>query len=146
MDSHPLPNPNEQRRGEYRVPDLSPLGQCRSCHAPILWTTTVNKKPIPLSAATIRTDAHGVRWAVNHFSDCPQADQHRQGGYQAVDMEPRSSSDNPKMDPAPGSKVVLRDIRGLPDYLDQHRLVVVGSTVTSAGNCRLIVELQTRKA
>ena len=99
MSSHPLPNPNEPRKGEYRVPDLAQLSQCRSCHAPILWTTTINRKPIPLSAATIRTDAQGVRWAINHFSDCPQAGQHRQDSHQAVDLEPRLSSDNPKTRP-----------------------------------------------
>ena len=136
---------NEPRKGEYRVPDLAPLSRCSSCHAPIIWTTTANRKHIPLAVATIRTDAQGVRWAVNHFSDCPQADQHRQGGYQAVDLGPRSPSDNPKA-PTPGSKVILRDIRGLPDYLDQHHLVVTGSTVTNAGKGRLIVELQTREA
>lgn len=38
------------------------------------------------------------------------------------------------------------DLRDLPDYLARHRLVVTGSTVTDAGNGRLHIELQTRKA
>jgi len=81
---------NEPRKGEYRVPDLAPLSRCSSCHAPIIWTTTANRKHIPLAVATIRTDAQGVRWAVNHFSDCPHAEEHRQGGYQAVGPRPEN--------------------------------------------------------
>ena len=150
MNSHPSPNPNEPRKGEYRVPDRAPLSRCSSCHAPIIWTTTANRKQIPLAVATVRTDAQGVRWAVNHFSDCPHAEEHRQGGYQAVGPRPENQKTRPcrapGVAPTPGSKVVLRDIRGLPDYLDQHHLVVVGSTVTDAGNCRLLIELETRKA
>lgn len=135
----------DARKGEYRVPDRAPLSRCRSCHAPLLWTTTAAKRPIPLSAATIRTDAQGVRWALNHFADCPNVGQHRQSGYQAVDLG-SLSSDIPKIAPEPGSKIILRDIRDLPDYLASRHLVVTDSTVKSAGNCRLIVELKTRKA
>jgi hypothetical protein len=122
------------RPGEYRVPDPAQLVQCHSCHAPIYWVrTSKNGKPIPLSAATVRTDAFGVRWAITHFADCPSASQHHKPGL-AAGAAPT------------GATLGAMDLRYLPDYLARHRLVVTGSTVTDAGNGRLHIELQTRKA
>lgn len=41
---------------------FSSIGECRSCHAPIAWTTTPNGKAAPLDP-----DGH------SHFATCPQA-------------------------------------------------------------------------
>jgi len=112
----------ESRKGEYRVPGQARLSECRSCHAPIIWARTGNDKPIPLSVASIRTDEHGIRWALSHFADCPNAAVHRS--------------------PAPATTLDLRD---LPEYLRRHGLVVASSTIRDDGNGRLIVELFTRR-
>jgi hypothetical protein len=69
--------PNVERPGEYPVPASYRLARCRSCQAVIVWTTTATGRPVPLSMATLRTDSTGQRFALNHFSDCPHAGQHR---------------------------------------------------------------------
>ena len=125
---NPSPISNHARPGEYRVPDRAHPTECSTCHAPILWTrTSKNGRPIPLSAATIRTDECGRRWALNHFADCPNAAQHRR-------------------QTAPAQFAIVLNLRDLPDYLERQGLVIVSSTVTDGGNGRLLVELQTRKA
>lgn len=130
-------NFKDSRPGEYRVSDQAQLTQCRSCHAPIYWThMSKNGRPIPLSAATIRLDAFGARYALNHFSDCPNAQQHRR-----TDAPASDESSAPVASALPG----VVDLRDLPAYLARHHLVVTGSTVTDAGDGRLHVELQTRR-
>ena len=52
-----------------KVPDgyeVSDLGTCRSCDAPMLWLITPKGHRMPWSLA-----------GVSHFSDCPNARQHR---------------------------------------------------------------------
>lgn len=64
--------PPGPRHGEYLVPDGAEIARCASCEAEIVWTRTSGERPIPLSVATIqRRDEK--RWALSHFSDCPQA-------------------------------------------------------------------------
>ena len=108
---------NHARPCEYRVPIQAPPGECRSCHAPIIWATTRSGKAIPLSVSTIRTDEQGQRWALTHFADCPNSAQRQ----------------------------VVQYLYDLPDYLERHGLVVVGSTMTDDGNGKLLITLQTRK-
>ena len=115
------------RPGEYRVPDRAPLSRCSSCHMPIVWTTTAGHKPIPLSVASLRTDERGARWALNHFSDCPNAKQHR-----------RKPGAKPNDKPA-------MDLRDLPDYLYRHGLVITCSELMDNGDGTLTVEMHTRK-
>jgi len=119
------------RPGEYRVPDRAPLSRCRSCHAPIVWTKTPRNQSIPLSVASLRTDGQGARWAINHFTDCPNAAQHR------AKRAPTAKAD--------GHQPAM-DLRDLPDYLQRNGLVITGSTLTDDGNGKLTVEMQTRKA
>lgn len=63
--------PAGPRRGEYLVPDGATVARCASCEAEIVWTHTAGERPIPLSIATIQR-RDGQRWALSHFSDCPQ--------------------------------------------------------------------------
>jgi len=123
---NPSPISNHARPCEYRVPIQSPPGECRSCHAPIIWATTRSGKAIPLSVSTIRTDEQGQRWALTHFADCPSAAQHR----------------NPV---PPSADAVQINLMDLPAYMADHRLVVTHSTITDNGNGILIVELFTRQ-
>jgi hypothetical protein len=58
------------RPGEYAVPNGSEETVCRSCSAPIAWITTDKGKAMPLSLRTARS-IDGVRYATNHFADCP---------------------------------------------------------------------------
>ena len=60
------------RKGEYLVPEGKPVQTCDSCGAQIVWTRTRNKKPIPLSVATIER-REGIAYALSHFADCPDA-------------------------------------------------------------------------
>lgn len=60
-------------------------GVCRSCGQPIVWAVTERGRRMPLSKATERrafiVDEHEIARSVitydSHFSDCPNADQHR---------------------------------------------------------------------
>lgn len=69
---------NEQRDmfgariGEYEVPSNAQHGTCRSCGAMMVWVQTVKQRAMPLSVATIET-RDGVRYALPHFVDCPEA-------------------------------------------------------------------------
>ena len=131
MNELPVPDPNA-RLGEYIVPAGATVSHCRSCQTEIVWVKTGTGANMPLSLATVRVDYYGRRWALNHFSDCPNAAQHRRP------PAPARPAANPSGKPI--------DIRDLPDYLERHHLVVVSSTVTDDGKGKLIVELQTMLA
>jgi len=122
------------RANEYHVPDTAPrpaardfaarqaseVGSfCHSCHAAILWTTTANGKPIPLSVASIRTDGEGTRWALSHFADCPNAAGHRKADL-ATPATTRATSPTPK--PAIGSTTQTVNLLDLADYLNRYGL------------------------
>jgi hypothetical protein len=62
----------EPRKGEQLIPAGARHGQCRSCQADIIWISTANGRPMPLSTATIE-ERDGQRWALSHFSDCPHS-------------------------------------------------------------------------
>jgi hypothetical protein len=70
-------NDPHARAGEYIIPDNAHVTHCKSCNAAVIWTTTATGAAIPLSVTTIRLDADGRRRALSHFSDCPNAKQHR---------------------------------------------------------------------
>ncbi len=75
------------RRGEYPVPDSAKISHCKSCGAKIYWTTTENRRPVPLSAATVEED-DGGRYALVHWADCPHASEHRAGCPVAASSHP----------------------------------------------------------
>jgi hypothetical protein len=60
------------RKGEYLVPDGAKVTTYASCGASIVWTTTEQRRYIPLSLATVE-EREGKRYALTHFSDCPHA-------------------------------------------------------------------------
>lgn len=76
-DAHPelcpacTPPAPEPRKGEYLIPAGARAGSCRSCGADVLWITTAKGSAMPLSVATIE-ERDGERYALSHFSDCPQ--------------------------------------------------------------------------
>jgi len=132
MNPSPSTRDPAARRGEYRVPANPSLGECRSCHAPIIWVrTSKNGKPIPLSAATLRTDEQGQQWALNHFVDCPDAAQHRRAESPVAP------------NPLQGDNAVRIDLIDLPAYMRARNLIVTHSTITDNGNGVLTVELFT---
>jgi len=65
------------RLGEYEVPNDAEPDCCHSCSAPILWIRTLNNKFMPISVATLEQDLGGRRFGLSHFTDCPNAKQHR---------------------------------------------------------------------
>ena len=60
------------RPNEYPIPVAAALSRCGSCGAGMVWVKTAKGKAMPLSAATIE-EREGVRYALPHFVDCPQA-------------------------------------------------------------------------
>lgn len=60
------------RVGEYAIPSHYHEAVCHSCGAPMIFIRTRNGKAMPLSAATIEV-RDGVRYALTHFADCPDA-------------------------------------------------------------------------
>lgn len=54
---------------------------CKSCDAPIYWVKIQTRagavRTMPLSEATAQRDASGAVYMASHFSDCPNAEQHR---------------------------------------------------------------------
>jgi hypothetical protein len=60
------------RKNEYIVPDSATPTTCRSCGAGMVFIKTANGKALPLSVATIQ-ERDGQRWALAHFSDCPNS-------------------------------------------------------------------------
>jgi hypothetical protein len=61
----------EPRKGEQLIPAGARHGQCRSCQADVIWISTANGRPMPLSIATIE-ERDGQRFALPHFVNCPQ--------------------------------------------------------------------------
>jgi hypothetical protein len=67
-------------------------GECRSCHAPVLWAKTVAGKDMPLDPAPVdngninlqagiaRYVDPGAGQYVSHFATCPQGKTWRKGG------------------------------------------------------------------
>lgn len=119
------------RLGEYLIPPKARPVLCKSCQAQIVWTKTGTGADMPLSLATARIGADGLRYALTHFADCRNAAQHRRP------PAPR--------EPAADSKLVTVDLRDLPNYLERNHLVVVGSTIDDDGHGRLIITLQTKR-
>ncbi len=68
----PAPDP-ARRRGEYVVPRGRAIKYCASCGRPIVWVPTKAGKKMPLSVKTVRTDKEGMKWALSHWTDCPQS-------------------------------------------------------------------------
>ena len=135
MSENRLPDPNA-RRGEYLVPGNARVTRC-ACGAQIAWGKTHTGADIPLSLATVRLGADGQRYALNHFADCSQAARYRKPRGPSVDrMTPAGS---------PATTGVPVDLRDLPDYLERHHLVVIGSTIADDGNGKLLITLQTRR-
>ena len=62
----------KQRAGEYKLPEGAVVMHCRSCGQACIWTKTVHGKMVLLSLATVE-ERDGIRYALVHFSDCPQA-------------------------------------------------------------------------
>lgn len=60
------------RRGEYELPEHATPTTCRSCGASMVFVRTAQGKALPLSLATVE-EREGKRWALAHFSDCPNA-------------------------------------------------------------------------
>ena len=81
LPPQPTPQPDAPdrtpRRGEIQVSGNDTPDCCYSCGAPILWHHTKTGRAIPLSVRTIEQDAGGRRFALSHFADCPNANQHR---------------------------------------------------------------------
>ena len=60
------------RKGEYELPAHAQLRTCHTCNAPVVRIQTAKKRFMPLSIATIEERA-GVKYALSHFIDCPDA-------------------------------------------------------------------------
>ena len=86
----------EPRAGEYPVPTNARTTKC-VCGALIIWTKTDNGSAMPLSAATVREDELGQKFALPHFTDCPNAKQFRKPKQHAPSLKPaRPTSPSPK--------------------------------------------------
>jgi len=64
------------RPGELILPEHAFPTRCESCGAEIVWQRTRRGKLTPLSVATTE-ERWGVKYALPHWADCPQADQWR---------------------------------------------------------------------
>jgi hypothetical protein len=60
------------RPGEYPLPANAFPAKCASCGMAIVFCRTAAGKQIPLSLATVE-EREGIKYAVTHFADCPQA-------------------------------------------------------------------------
>lgn len=60
-----------RRGGEYPLPEHGRTAYCKSCGASIVWIKTEAGRPLPLDLRTAETRC-GVRYALNHFSTCPE--------------------------------------------------------------------------
>lgn len=77
----PMPTMNrEPRKGEVEVTPADTHDTCKSCGAAILWHKFEHGPYLPLSIRTIEQDAGGRRFALSHFTDCPNARAHRGKG------------------------------------------------------------------
>ena len=63
-----------ERAGEYPISAEAHVARCKSCQALIVWARTEGGRAIPLSLATVE-ERGGVRYALTHFADCPEAKQ-----------------------------------------------------------------------
>jgi hypothetical protein len=66
------PPVSDARKGEYEVPQHARQGHCRSCDAPVIWTTGARGGHVPLSVASI-VERDGKQFALSHFADCKHA-------------------------------------------------------------------------
>lgn len=64
------------RSHEYVLPAAPYVSRCGSCNAPMAWTKTKAGNAVPLSLATVE-ERDGVKYAVSHFCDCPNANEWR---------------------------------------------------------------------
>ena len=62
------------RHGEYELPEDAYVTRCASCGAGMAFVKTANGKAMPLSLATVET-RDNVKYALPHWTDCPQAKQ-----------------------------------------------------------------------
>ena len=60
------------RPGEYELPPNAHPTRCASCGMGMTFVRTKGGKMMPLSLATVE-ERDGVRYALPHFIDCPQA-------------------------------------------------------------------------
>lgn len=71
----------QARKYQERVPapEKRIANTCRSCGREIVWLRTRSGSNMPVNAETVEPgdDAFDARRHVSHFSDCPQADEHR---------------------------------------------------------------------
>ncbi len=116
----------DQRRGEFPVPSDANVRGCRSCGARIIWTTTANKRPIPLSVATIRVDLEGKRFALSHFADCASA----LGTTRTADAKSHRK-------PSRATNITLLpmtiDLRDYPATMQRMGLTAISSSIDEAG-------------
>lgn len=66
--------------GHWEIPAGTKASDCRSCKAPIFWIKTPKGKNMPVSCDTELGQAPtAVEFGVGiaHFSNCPNADDHR---------------------------------------------------------------------
>lgn len=61
----------------FTVPEGAREERCRSCEASVAWVLTEAGKWMPLSLAKAERNVLGELVAPSHFSDCPNAAQHR---------------------------------------------------------------------
>jgi len=61
----------------FPIPSRAPVHTCSSCGAPVVFITTAKGKWMPLSLNKAKSNVLGERVAPSHFSDCPNAAQHR---------------------------------------------------------------------
>ena len=132
MMNDPAVHDPRARLGEYLVPRDARVVNCTSCGAQICFTETGTGARMPLALSTIRVDADGRRWALNHWANCPGASKHRR------------PTELARLAAKPSGKPI--DLRDVSDYLERHHLVVVSSTISDDGKGKLLVELQTRHA
>jgi len=115
----------QTRPGEYPVPTNAKLTHCRTCNAEGWWTTTRNNKPILLSAQTVQTGEDGQRYALAHFSDCPNW---KRGPAPAA----APTMTVPEIAPKPasaGQRVETIDVINLAAHLLRHHVHVVATSV-----------------
>lgn len=107
-------------------------GECKSCHAPIVWAKTPKGKPMPmdpdlvhggnvkltvddvgmLRAEVVRPIGNVEAW-VTHFSVCESADEHRK------EEKPEGRShEEQKVDAAKAGRVVMPFGKYAGEYLD----------------------------
>lgn len=61
----------------FTIPPDAVEKPCSSCGKPVVFITTPKGKWMPLSVSLAERNVLGERVAPSHFSDCPNAQQHR---------------------------------------------------------------------